>query len=127
MKAVYDAGVLIAADRNDRRVWADHRLRLSAGVVPKTTAPVVAQASRSRRQVQLRRFLRGCEVVAFSAADAHGTGALLARASLTDVVDAHLVDVARRTQSMVLTSDVEDIRRLSSQLPAPTEVRPVGM
>jgi hypothetical protein len=24
-EVVYDAAVLIAADRNDRRIWADHR------------------------------------------------------------------------------------------------------
>ena len=42
MTTFYDTGVLIAADRNDRQVWADHRARLEAGVVPVTTAPVVA-------------------------------------------------------------------------------------
>jgi len=36
MNVVYDAGVLIAADRNDREVWADHRARLELGVVPLT-------------------------------------------------------------------------------------------
>jgi hypothetical protein len=52
---VYDAGVLVAAERDDRSVWADHRIRLEVGAVPTTTAPVVAQVSRSARQVQLRR------------------------------------------------------------------------
>ncbi|MEA2501904.1 MAG: hypothetical protein QOD01_2015, partial [Actinomycetota bacterium] len=47
MSVVYDAGVLVAADRNDRTVWADHRARLELGTVPLTTAPVVAQVSRS--------------------------------------------------------------------------------
>src|SRR5262245_46239786 len=61
---VYDTGVLIAADRSDRRVWAEHRLRLEAGTLPVVPAPVVAQASRSPTQAQLRRFLRGCEVPA---------------------------------------------------------------
>jgi predicted nucleic acid-binding protein len=28
---VYDAGVLIAADRSLRRTWAEHRVRLEAG------------------------------------------------------------------------------------------------
>ena len=58
---LYDAGVLVAADRNDRRAWADHRARLEAGLVPQTTAPVVAQVSRSSRQAPLRRFLQGCD------------------------------------------------------------------
>ena len=60
---VYDAGPLIAAERNDRRFWAEHRVRLELGIVPCVPSPVVAQVSRSRTQVQLRRLLRGCEVV----------------------------------------------------------------
>ena len=59
---VYDAGVLIAADHAKRRIWAEHRVRLEAGLVPLVPAAVVAQASRSPKQVQLRRLLRGCEV-----------------------------------------------------------------
>jgi hypothetical protein len=43
---VYDAGVLVAAERNDRQAWADHRARPELGVVPTTTAPAVAQVSR---------------------------------------------------------------------------------
>lgn len=30
-RVVYDAGVLIAADGNDRRRWAEHRVLLEAG------------------------------------------------------------------------------------------------
>ena len=66
MNCVYDAGVFIAAERHDRRVWADHRARLELGIVPVTTAPVVAQVSRSGQRSQLRRFLRACDVVAFA-------------------------------------------------------------
>jgi hypothetical protein len=72
---VYDAGVLIAADRNDRRVWAEHRLRLEAGLVPVVPATVVAQASRAPTQAGLRRLLRGCEVAALTEAEAHGNPA----------------------------------------------------
>ena len=94
MTIVYDTGVLIAADRNDRHIWADHRARLEAGVVPVTTAPVVAQASRSARQVQLRRFLRGCNIVAFEATQAHVVGSLLAKSATSDLVDAHVAVTA---------------------------------
>jgi hypothetical protein len=31
---VYDAAVLVAADRNDRRAWAEHKDRLELGLVP---------------------------------------------------------------------------------------------
>jgi hypothetical protein len=54
---IYVAGALVAAERNDRRVWADHRVRLELGLVPITTAPVVGQVSRSPRQVR-RTLLR---------------------------------------------------------------------
>ncbi len=117
MSIVYDAGVLVAAERDDRSVWADHRIRLEAGVVPTTTAPVVAQVSRSARQVQLRRFLRGCEIAAFSPQQADEVGELLGKAGASDVVDAHVVVIAAATGSPVLTSDPDDLRRLSNHLP----------
>ena len=126
MSVVYDAGVLVAADRNHRQVWADHRARLELGLVPVTTAPIVAQASRSARQVQLRRLLRGCEVVAFGPREAHDVGMLLASAETTDVVDAHLVITAARLDSTIVTSDTRDIRRLAEHLPSPVRVQLLG-
>ncbi len=122
MTVMYDAGVLIGADRSDRRIWADHRARLDLGVVPITTAPVVAQVSRSPEQTQLRRFLRGCEVTVFSPDSAHEVGSLLARTGLSDVVDAHVVVTASRNGSVVLTSDPADLRTLSGALPTPVRV-----
>ena len=109
---VYDTGVLVAADRSDRATWAEHQVRLAAGLVPLVPAAVVARASRSERQVQLRRFLRGCEVVAFDERAAHRTGALLGKAKTSDVVDATLVELATRTGADIVTSDGADIRRL---------------
>lgn len=122
MSAVYDAGVLVAADRNDRTIWADHRIRLEAGLVPVATAPVVAQVSRSPRQAQLRRFLSGCEIAEFSADDAHEVGSMLADAKISDVVDAHVVLTASRRSTLIITSDPDDIERLSSTLSDPVRV-----
>jgi predicted nucleic acid-binding protein len=116
MSVVYDTAVFVGADRSDRTVWADHRIRLEMGAVPTTTAPVVAQVSRSPRQVQLRRFLRGCEIVAFSPEQGHEVGMLLDQAGTSDVVDAHVVVVAARTHSTILTSDLNDFRQLSNHL-----------
>ncbi len=124
MTTVYDTGVLIAADRDDRRVWAEHRARLEAGLIPVVTGPVVAQASRSPRQVALRRFLRGCDVVPFDAADGHTVGTLLAKSATADVVDAHVVLVTSRVGPVVLTSDVDDLDRLA-QHQRGVDVRPV--
>jgi len=117
MTVVYDAGGLIAADRSDREVWADHRARLELGLIPLTTAPVVAQVSRSPRQVQLHRFLRGCEVVAFSEADAHEVGALAGKARTNDIVDVHVVIAAARHGYGVVTSDEKDLRPIVAALP----------
>jgi hypothetical protein len=123
LSVVYDARVLVAADRNVRRVWADHRARLESGVVPATTAPVVAQVTRSPDQVQLRRFLRGCEVVGFSADVAHEVGSLLGRAGSSDVVDAHVVVVAAQRRAVVLTGDRDDLPPLSQVLVEPVHLQ----
>ena len=109
---VYDAGVLVAADRNTREVWADHRVRLEAGMVPVVPAPVVAQVSRVPSQVQLRRLLRGCEVVPLTEPMAHAAGQLLGRARSADVVDAVVVQVAAGRRADVMTGDRGEITRL---------------
>jgi hypothetical protein len=110
--AVYDAGALIAADRSDRATWAEHRVRLEAGIVPRVPAPVVAQVSRSGRQAQLRRYLRGCDVVAFTEANAHDVGRLLHRSETNDVVDGAVVVVAIANRAEIVTADHDDIARL---------------
>jgi hypothetical protein len=123
LSVVYDAGVFVAAERNEREVWADHRARLEVGLVPRTTAPVVAQVSRSPRQAQLHRMLRGCDVVPFATEDAHEVGLLLGTAGTADVVDAHLTIIAARRSATILSSDVDDLRRLAAELPAPVRVQ----
>jgi predicted nucleic acid-binding protein len=109
---VYDAAVLVAADRNERRAWAEHKARLEFGVVPFVPAPVVAQVSRSPQQAQLRRFLTGCVVVPLGESEAHEAGRLLGMARTADVVDAVVVTIALRQKAIILTSDPDDIKRL---------------
>jgi predicted nucleic acid-binding protein len=109
---VYDAAVLVATDRNERRAWAEHKARLELGVVPLVPAPVVAQVSRSPQQAQLRRFLAGCVVVPLGEAEAHEAGRLLGMTKTTDVVDAVVVTTALRQKATILTSDLDDIERI---------------
>src|SRR5260370_35043682 len=85
---VYDAAVLVAADRNERRAWAEHKARLELGVIPLVPAPVVAQVSRSPQQAQLRRFLTGCVVVPLGESEAHEAGRLLGITRTADAFDA---------------------------------------
>lgn len=109
---VYDAAVLVAADRDARTIWAEHRVRLEAGIVPVVPSPVVAQVSRSPTQVQLRRLLRGCEIVSLTEQRAHAAGRLLDRAGSRDVVDAVVAATAVELRADVVTGDRADIRRL---------------
>ena len=44
--ATYDTGALIAADRNDRRMWALHAGFLALEVSPTVPTPVLAEAWR---------------------------------------------------------------------------------
>jgi predicted nucleic acid-binding protein len=111
-RVVYDAAVLVAADRNDRRAWAEHKARLELGVVASVPAPVVAQVSRSPQQAQLRRFLTGCVIVPLGESEAHEAGRLLGKSRTADVVDAVVVTVALRQKAVILTSDPDDIIRL---------------
>ena len=109
---VYDAAVLVAADRNERRTWAEHKVRLELGIVLIVPAPVVAQVSRTPRQAQLRRFLTGCVVAPLGGTEAHEAGRLLGITKTSDVVDAVVVTTALRQKATILTSDPDDIGRL---------------
>ena len=109
---VYDAGVLVAADKNERRAWAEHKVRLELGIVPFVPAPVVAQVSRSPQQAQLRRFLTGCVIAPLGETEAHEAGRLLGIAKTSDVVDAVVVTTAVRQKATILTGDPDDIGRL---------------
>ena len=90
----------------------DHRVRLEAGVVPVVPAPVVAQASRSPSQVQLRRLLRGCDVVPMTEPDAHDVGGLLARSGTSDVIDAVVALLATQKHADTVSSEGAEIRHL---------------
>lgn len=119
---VYDTGVLIAADRSKRRIWAEHRVRLEAGFVPLVSAPVVAQASRSPKQAQMRRLLRGCEVVELDESAAHAAGALLGKTRTRDVVDASVAELAIRKHADIVSDDSKDLRRLLAAANAKTAI-----
>ena len=54
------------------------------------------------------------DVVPLDRVDAVRVGRLLAVSGTSDVVDAHVVECARRTQTVVVTSDPDDIALLDS-------------
>jgi len=112
---VYDAGVLLAIDSDDRRMWAIHHLAVEEGRRLLIPSVVVGQAWRDpRRQVQLGRFLHSCEVVPVGLELAKAAGVLCGKAGMRDVVDASVVTVALACGAIVFTSDPEDIAQLSA-------------
>ena len=118
---VYDAGVLLAIDNNDRRMWVIHHLAVEEGRRLLVPAVVVGQAWRdARRQVQLGRFLHSCEVVPVGLEVAKAAGVLCGKASTRDAVDAAVVTVALAYGAIIFTSDPGDI----AQLGAAAETKP---
>lgn len=115
----YDTGVLIAAERNDRFVWALHRRLLQRGEAPSVPSTVLAQAWRGGPQAQLSRLLAGCEIRPLFESHARASGHLLARSSTSDIVDASVVILARERGEEVLTSDPHDLEPLSAILGRP--------
>lgn len=118
---VYDAGVLIAIDGNDRRMWAVHHLAIEEGRRVLVPSIVVGQAWRDpRRQVWLGRFLHSCEIAPIGVEVAKAAGVLCGKSGTRDVVDAAVVTVALTCGAIVFTSDPDDIGHLS----AASDVKP---
>ncbi|WFE27854.1 hypothetical protein O7623_01170 [Solwaraspora sp. WMMD791] len=113
--------MLLAVERNDRRMWAIHHLALEEGRRVIVPSVVVAQAWRDpRRQAQLGRFLHSCEVVQLGFETAKSAGQLCGRARTADIVDATVVTVALACGAIVFTSDPDDV----TELAAASEVKP---
>jgi predicted nucleic acid-binding protein len=117
--ATFDAGGLIALDRNNRQVVV--LVARAAEVGARITIPATALAQairRPERQVRLSRLIRQptTDVVALDRVDSTSVGRLLNASATDDIVDAHVVVCARRAGQQVVTSDPDDVRRLDPQL-----------
>jgi hypothetical protein len=116
MGLTYDAGALIAADRNDRRMWALHRRALQRRERPTVPAGALAQVWRAGGQANLARLLKGCTVEALDGDGARAAGAACARSGTDDPIDASVVVSALTRGDAVLTSDPADLRRVAQGL-----------
>lgn len=106
MGVTYDTGALVAAERNDRRMWALHAGFLAEEVVPVVPAPVLAEAWRGgARQAGLARLLAMCVVEPMSDEHARAIGVIAGRAAHGDVVDVTVVEGASRRRDGIVTSD----------------------
>lgn len=115
----FDAGGLIALDRNDRRVIALVARAAERGMRITIPAAALAQAIRNpARQARLCRLMRqaGTDLVHLDGPDATAAGLLLAQTGTSDIVDAHVVVCARRTGQAVVTGDAGDLGRIAPGL-----------
>jgi predicted nucleic acid-binding protein len=111
----YDTGALLAAERNDRRMWALHAGFLSEEIVPVVPAPVLAEAWRGgSRQASLARLLALCEIEPMTERQAKDVGVLAGRAAHDDVVDVTVVEGAIRRRHAVVTSNETHIRKIAN-------------
>jgi hypothetical protein len=108
----YDTGALVAAERDERQMWALHRRTLGRGESPTVPAGVLGQAWRGGPQPQLSRLLAGCQVEALSEDLARAAGTLLAAAGQSDLIDATVVVGAIARSDAVVSSDRADIEAL---------------
>lgn len=108
----YDTGALVAADRDDRRIWALHRRALERGQSPTVPAGVLGQAWRGGPQPQLSRLLVGCQVDELSEERSRSAGALLAVVGGSDVIDASVVVGALERGDVIFSSDRTDMEAL---------------
>lgn len=125
MKAVLDAGALIAVDRRDRLVGAQLRVLQQQGTPVRVSGAVVGQVWRDgRKQANLARVLAGVGIEALAGDDGKRIGELLALARSADVVDAH-VALLTAAGDLVLTSDPGDIRGLLQARGVQARIQPV--
>ena len=112
MKAILDAGALVAVDRRNRLIGAELRVLQQQATPIRVSSAVVGQVWRDgRKQANLARVLAGIAIEALASDDGKRIGEVLALAGSADVVDAH-VALMTAPADLVLTSDPTDIRKL---------------
>ena len=112
MKAVLDAGALVAIDRRSRLIGAQLRVLQQQGTPIRVSSAVVGHVWRDgRKQANLARVLVGIGIEPLGRDDGKRIGELLALAGTADIVDAHVALMTAHAD-LVLTSDPGDIREL---------------
>lgn len=115
MSIVFDAGALIALERNDRRLWAAVQLAALESEDVLVPSTVLAQVWRGKpKQAGLASVLVHCVIAPFDSI-ARDIGELCGLTRTSDICDAH-VALAAAGREAVFTSDPGDIRRLLAAL-----------
>ncbi len=127
MSATFDTGMLIALDRNEREAWTALRRLVDRGEVPTVPTVVTAQAWRDgRRQARLAQALGNCRPDSLGDEAARRAGELCGRAGTSDIVDAVVVETARRRGDDIYTGDTGDLEHLAEHITSPVAIVPIG-
>ena len=114
-----DAGALIAIEKGDRRVVTSIGDALSKDVPVTVPAGALAQVWRGgSRQARLARVLagEGIEIEPLDERLARAAGRLCGLTGTRDIVDASVVVGAVVRGDVILTSDVDELRRLDANV-----------
>lgn len=110
---IYDTGALIAAERDSLTFWRIHKNALARGVLPTVPAPVLVEAWRGG--AAMARLLNRCAIVPLDTSRAKSAGMLLGRCSLAvEATDAVVVELALRTQSVVVSGNRAHLEALAA-------------
>lgn len=112
----YDTGALIAAERDDRLVWALHRAALARGVAPTVPAGVLAEAWRGGPQHNVSRMMKGCRCEELDEPQARRVGVLAATSGVWDTVDVAVAEGAMRRNDAVVTSNRSHIDQVAGAI-----------
>jgi hypothetical protein len=122
----YDTGALIAADRNNRTMWAPHASFLAAGIAPTVPAPVLAEARRGgARQANLARFLSLCNIECLTENQAKAVGVLGGKSGHDNIVDITVVEGAIRRSDAVITSNPTHITMVADSVKTRPRIKTV--
>jgi len=116
-RLVFDAGALIALERNDRKMWA--RLRIAARDEIDVVVPsgVLAQVWRGTpRQARLAQALKQTRPGSFDVV-AKATGELCQASGTADPINASVALAAAGSDCVIFTDDLHDIGHLVRSLP----------
>ena len=122
----YDTGALVAAERNNRQMWAPHAGYLAEEVIPTVPAPVLAEAWRGgSRQASLSRLLRMCVTEPMSEELARNVGVMAGKSDHDDIVDVSVAEGALRRGDAVVTSNVTHNGKVAAAVGASLRIEPV--
>jgi len=109
----YDTGALIAAERDNRLMWALHRAALNRGLAPTIPAGALAEAWRGGPQHHLGRLIKGCRTEGLTEEQARAVGVLIGRSGLNDTVDVAVAEGAIQRNDAVVTSNRSHIEQVA--------------